>query len=264
MTQCTKHRSRAILLVLVAVALATAGVVYAHWTDTLQVNAQVSTGNVAMVNYQQGATDDDGVNNSFEGVPETPAQDGTNYDRWIGTSSNDPRTWLAGARYDKDVARCRVTAWDAKTTTVMVENTYPSYHCTIVSYLQVTGTVPLRNQATRVWACGPGLDCSNPANFVEVPYNRGTDSFAYDSGGGAEFELVMQDNPLGSCGYQFDPGQYLQSHVGFHVLQGAAPGQTYQIRFALEEVNWNEWSLANCYGWDTYIDPGNGSGRPIP
>jgi predicted ribosomally synthesized peptide with SipW-like signal peptide len=254
MTLWTKRRSRAILLVLVVVALATAGVVYAHWTDTLQVNAQISTGNVEMI-VGPANTDDDHVNNTWEIIRETAAQEGTNYDRWVGTSSNDPGTYLAGTRYDKDVAGCWVTGIspDKHTVSVLIDNAYPSYHCTIRTAISVTGSVPVRNQAARVWACL--ADCGNPASWVAVPYVRATNSFSYNDGIDPDFELVMQDAPGGVCGYQFDPGDQSVWTVGLHILQGAAQGTTYQVRFALEEVNWNEWSLANCVGFSNQPQP---------
>jgi hypothetical protein len=251
MTLWTRRRSRAILLVLVVMALATAGLVYAHWTDTLQVNAQVNTGN-ATLTVSTANTDDDGVGNGWDG-PDNGS--GTEYDRWGTSSSNDPSSYTApgvGTRYTKDVARCRATGTVGQTSTVLVENAYPSYHCTIRQTVQNTGSIPLKNQATRVYACGPGLDCSNyPVNFVAVPYSSVTDSFAYDSGDGdPDFELVMQHNPDGVCGYQFDPGRIFQSAVTFHVLQDAAQSGTYVIRWELDQVNWNEWSPSACTGFN--------------
>jgi predicted ribosomally synthesized peptide with SipW-like signal peptide len=253
MTVWTRRRSRAILLVLIVVALATAGVVYAHWTDTLQVNAQVNTGSVGS-RINAASTDDDGTQNGWEGAGDNGG--GTEYDRWGLSSSNDPSNYRGVTRYTKDVARCRVTGTVGTTSTVEVENAYPSYHCSIYQNVTTMGSVPMKNQATRVYACGPGLDCSDPTNWVTVPYVKATNSFSYDSGDGdLDFELVMQDNPGGTCGYQFDPGFNYGSFVTFHVLQDAEQGSNYSLRFVVEQVNWNEWSLAACTGFRNQIQP---------
>lgn len=269
----TKHRSRsrAILLVLVVMALATAGLVYAHWTETLKVDATVRTGNATLV-IVAAQTDDDGSTvggwssgncNDNNGGP-------TLYDRWGASSSNDPSSYCGASgyatpRYDKDVARCQVTEQGIGGTvsTVLVENAYPSYHCTIRQTFRNSGSIPLKNQATRVYACGPTslVDCSSyPTNFQTLSYVRATDSFSFDSNydGNADFELLMQHNPEGVCGTQWDPrssGDNGGSRVTFHVLQGAAPSTSYVLRFVLETVNWNEYSLANCYGF---------SNQPMP
>ena len=117
--------------------------------------------------------------------------------------------------------------------------------------VRVSGTVPVKNQATRVLVCLPAVsDCSDPANFAAVPYNPATDSFVYEEGDGPEFELLMQQNPEGVCGYQFDPGSQYGNRMTFHVLQGAGLGTTYVIRFELDQVNWNEWNPAECYGFN--------------
>jgi hypothetical protein len=228
MTRKTNRRSRAILLVLVVVALATAGLVYAHWTETLKVDALAASGAMTL-RVTAANTDDDGSQNGWDNVCTADTGGGTNYDRWGATSSNDPSSYCGSAgyatpRYDKDVARCRVTGTVGLTSTVSVENAYPGYHCTIRQTAQNVGTIPMKNQATRVYACGPGADCSSfPTNFVALTYVRATDTFSYDSGDGdPDFELIMQQNPEGVCGSQFDPGASFGSRVTFHVLQDAA------------------------------------------
>lgn len=249
-------KRKGILLIGAVFVLAAAGVVYAHWTETLTVNAEVSTGHMTLV-ATGGNTNDDGVNNGWDGPTDNGS--GTDYDRWGSTSSNDPSSFAypATPRYTKDVARCRVTGTVGTTTSVLVENAYPSYHCVIRQFFTNSGTIPAKNQAIHVYACGPGGDCSNyPTNFVEVPFVKATRTFSYDSSdGNSDFELEMKENPNGVCGYQFDPGKSYASEVMFHVLQDAAQNGTYEIRFVLETVNWNEYSLANCVGFSNQPNP---------
>jgi hypothetical protein len=266
MTHKTNHRGRAILLVLAVMALATAGLVYAHWTDTLQVNAQVNTGTAEITITPRSAanTDDDGTANGWE-IPGDNGG-GTEYDRWGLSSSNDPSTYSSpywvGTRYTKDVARCRVMSTSDHTVTVLVDNAYPSYWCTMRFEQTVTGTIPLRSQVNRVTVCA--ADCGDPANWVLVPYVKGSDSFPYESGDGGDGELEMQINPPASCGYQYDPLFHFGSRLTFHVLQGAEQGATYQVRFDSEYWNYNEWSLANCVGFANFVDPPGTPAQPIP
>jgi predicted ribosomally synthesized peptide with SipW-like signal peptide len=264
MTLGTRPPRRALLFVLAVVALAAAGVVYAHWTDTLKVDAQVNTGTAANT-VTAANTDDDGTPNGWDFGDNGG---GTKYDAWGATSSDDPSSYTSstsGSRYDKDVARCRVTETVGHMSTVVVENAYPSYHCTIRQAVRNTGSIPLANQATRVSVCLPALaDCSDPGNYVAVPYTKSTDSFVYESGDGPDFELLMQQNPEGACGWQFDPNATFGNRMTFHVLQGAEQDTSYLIRFELDQVNWNEWSLGNCSGFDRYTPTGGGTTYPIP
>jgi hypothetical protein len=267
MTHKTSRRSRrrAFLLVAVVVALATAGLVYAHRTETLTVDAQVATGRAEMrINNAPASTDDDHVSNTWETVKETVAQEGTDYDRWPGTSSNDPSSPLGGTRYTKDVARCRVTGSSNTTVTVLVDNAYPSYWCTIRADqgLRNAGTVPMKDQALRVEVCE--ADCGNPANWVAATYSG--DRFWYDGDGDTYPELQFANRYQNWCGRQWDPSptSLFGWQVWFHVEQDAAQGVTYLVRYSFEFVNWNEWSLDNCEGYDEW---GNGSGTqkfPIP
>jgi len=163
-------RKRAILILGVALLIATAGVIYAHWQDTLKVDATVSTGDINVI-WQSYGTDDDGKDNT--GFVDSAAQtlealsatdDGgpgvLAYDAWGTESSADPaEMWRCGFgtcgyklngefgldRYDKDVGKCEVAASsDAKTLTVTITGAYPSYHCTVHSQLSNEGTVPVK------------------------------------------------------------------------------------------------------------------------
>jgi hypothetical protein len=199
MTTATRRPHRALTLVLVVVVLAAAGVVYAHWVATLEVDAQIATGDVEMI-ITSAATDDDGVHDGWELTPDDGGPGGSAYDAWGTSSSRDPAKLRAESRYDKDVARCQVTdiSGDGPSVQVAVDKAYPSYHCSIRSNIKVTGSVPIRNQVARVAVCVDSqADCTNSANFVPVPYDLATDSFPFDSGGGSDFELVMQDAPFG-------------------------------------------------------------------
>ena len=70
-------RSPGILFVALIVMIAAAGLVYAHWTTTLLVQANVNTGRVD-VEWQNMFTNDDGVPNPGDGE----LASNTLYDAW--------------------------------------------------------------------------------------------------------------------------------------------------------------------------------------
>jgi predicted ribosomally synthesized peptide with SipW-like signal peptide len=256
-------RRKALLIVGLALLIAAAGVAYAHWTDTLNVNASVQTGNIGF-QITRANTDDDGAlgYQSWDhetGVPGAP------YDAWPATnpegsrSSADPSSWLAETRYDKDVAGCWVR-YPLGTNTVNVEviDAYPSYHCTIRVWYNVLGTVPVRAQRQLVSVCF--TNCADPANWAPVAYNTGTGTFIYESGDGDPyFELDMTVGPGMRCGDQYHQGKSDYWTVGFHVMQGAEQSATYQVRMTQEFVNCNEWSEAVCYGFRGVNPTGTGT-----
>jgi hypothetical protein len=151
-------KKKALLVVGLALLMATAGVVYAHWTDTLRVEATVYTGNLN-VRWVNVFTDDDGGNNIGEEpgplLPGVQVEPDGIFDFWQGTSSVDPSSAASpdgpfATRYNKDVGHCVAFLPDPTTGAVMgvqMYNTYPSYHCTIWSFFENQGTVPVKVQS---------------------------------------------------------------------------------------------------------------------
>jgi hypothetical protein len=180
-------KKRALLIVGLALAIATAGLVYAHWTDTLKVDATVNTGTINMM-WQAYGTDDDGLDNTgFYAANAESATDnggGTLYDAWATASSNDPaEMWrcLSGTcgyklglpgldRYDKDVAKCTVVPSGAKGLTATISNAYPSYHCTVFSQLSNEGTVPVKAAAFHLDTPGGGTLLAVGTEYVEAAF----------------------------------------------------------------------------------------------
>lgn len=127
-----------IIAMVVVVALGSLGVAYGYASGTLRAGDTMSmacfTGPFTWV-----VSNDDGTPENKGGhTPIDPGDDGggTNYDMWVGQSSDDPSEQqtmgVACARYDKDVARTR--AWmscDRHEITVLIENAYPSYYPTV-------------------------------------------------------------------------------------------------------------------------------------
>lgn len=271
-------KKRGILLVALALVLATASVVYAHWTDTLEVDAVINTGDIDVI-WQEYGTDDDGLDNtafftaSTGSVADSATDDGlgTDYDAWVGTSSDDPLNmirctggvcnYLGGAidRYTKDVARCEVTASnEGKTLTATITDAYPSYHCSIFAQLSNEGTVPVKaagftlNTPVGGTLAYAGLEwveaTAGTTAWCNLPENAGKCPMGIFVG---DVPVITFDIANGTmCGTQFDPWATTQDMdlqaYWFHVEQAAAQDASYTFSWEQEFVNWNEWSPEMC------------------
>jgi hypothetical protein len=213
-------RKKAILIAGLALLIALAGVVYAHWTETLYVDATVNTG-TAYVRWVNIFTDDDSGNSIGEETGFLPPV-------WsVHNPAQSPDPSSAGyptfaTRYDKDVAGCWSGISDGGGLgyhmTVTAGQVYPSYNCTIWSYFQNQGTVPMKVQA------------------INLTYTAGAipDEIEWDTLNGTW------------CGYQLDPQVTDYTVNWFHVLQAADEGDTYTLHQEITWVNWNEWDIHSC------------------
>ncbi len=255
-------KAKGILIVGLALLIAAAGVAYAHWTDTLQVNASVATGNINMM-WQSFYTDDDAASGDVQVPPGT-------YDRWGAASSDDPSNeyrctggvcaYLGGSitRYDKDVAKCEVTrSVDLKSLTATITNAYPSYHCTVFSQLSNEGTVPVKMTAFRLTTPAGGTLMYAGTEWVAAA--AGTTAWCNANPGRCPMGIFVGGAPLitfdfadgTSCGHQLDPyvttGDDMDRNaVWFHVEQASAQNATYSFSWQYDFVNWNEFSTDMC------------------
>ncbi len=143
-------RSPAVMLVVFAMVITTAGIVYAHWTTTSAIEGQINTGNIHM-GWEMVGTDDDGdLGNDPTG---TDDGGGTLFDGMGDGSSDDPSSgWPVGARYDKDVAGCWANPDEEGVINWNVDNGYPSYYCHLFAKAVNHGSVPVKATALRIWA----------------------------------------------------------------------------------------------------------------
>jgi hypothetical protein len=240
-------RSSVVLLSVAALALAMTGILYAHWTDVLEVRAEVNTGEVA-VEWIADYTNDDGVEDEVApGTFLTPVGDnGSNgvYSYWGfgepgddsvdgASSSPDPNGPEFGfPRTDKDVGRCTSEVLDDGTLHVLFENVYPDYECTWAAVFENTGSIPVKLQDVAM---------SGGAAWLELV--------------GINFRVINEDGSFGpvffgreACGMQFDPtdrGFYLEAH---YLLQEAPQGGSVETFTDIEFVNWNEYDELACDG----------------
>jgi hypothetical protein len=223
-------KKKALLIVGLALAIATAGLVYAHWTDTLQVNAQVTTGTYG-VDWYNIFTDDDNGNVIGEellpggGALPTPL---------FGAGSVDPSSAAvvgpngvlvtSATRYDKAIGNCNGGIDGNGAMYVNASGVYPSYHCTIWSSFNNTHSTPMKVQSivTNTFI-GSSTTPQSIAAYGDWQTLAGT-----------------------GCGLQVDPNESVTTVNTFHILQGALPNTTYRVEQTINLVNWNEFEPAAC------------------
>lgn len=216
MTSRTGRRSKALLLVLVVLALATAGVVYAHWTATLKVDAQVRTGAVGLRWTGAGC---------FEYYPWGPIP---------------PFGWPPahyGEVEGKDVGSTTATVVD-DVLQVVVSNGYPSYAVDCEIEFTNDGTVPV---IIRGWRFVPGVNGDPLENCTVKTYTGGTLVIQCD-----ELTVALVDG----VGAQIDPGDPFgaASSLRMHVEQSAEQSSTFEFGIEVCVTNWNEPATAQeCF-----------------
>jgi hypothetical protein len=273
-------KKKAIILIVLALLLATVGVVYAHWTDTLEVDAVVETGDIDMAwvgasgspefpngffpeaipgTYVPGpfpGTDDDGiVGNDYSGddIGDVSAL----YDAHGTASSDDPARMFRSphvgnptgypggmARHDKDVGICTV-AVDGKTMTVTLGNTYPSYHCSVFAAATNLGSVPVKAAGLTFSILKNGTEAPSAMVYEPDPYSGGVPNILHVYFGG-ELELTLDTSDGIACGSQIDPDGLNDVIFWYHLEQGADQDATYTITSTQEFMNWNEWDETYC------------------
>lgn len=139
-------KSPAVLLVVFAMVVTTAGIVYAHWTSTSRVQVDINTGNMD-VGWNNARTSDDGVLDDPTGT-----DDGTSpgWDSGNGSSA-DPSNEDGSTRYTKNVAAC-FAGGGGDTLNVNIDSAYPSYYCQLYADVIDNGSVPVRAAALRLHA----------------------------------------------------------------------------------------------------------------
>lgn len=272
-------KSKGILLIVFTLVVAGAGIAYAHWTDTLTVDANASTGSIDVI-WQEWGTDDDGLDNTgFYDAANSAADSltddggGAPYDAWGLESSSDPSNmirctggvcnYLGGwiTRYDKDVAKCTVEAsQDQKGLMVTITDAYPSYHCSVFAQLSNEGVVPVKATAFRLDTPVQGTMMYAGSEWVEA--TAGTTAWCNEPANAGKCPLGIFDETSGealltfdfangtACDHQLDPyaaeGDMDQQAYWFHIEQAAEQDTTYSFHWEQDFVNWNEWDPSMC------------------
>lgn len=251
-----RTRSGVVLFSVAALALAMTGILYAHWTDTLEAYVQIGTGDLS-VEWSAPGTDDDGIIDNDESGsddPATPAE----YDAWGILSSVDPTSHGPGpvSREVKDVAACGASLqeWGLY---INADNTYPSYNCTFYTDVTNLGSIPVKAAGftMEIYAGGywdgdiwvPGIDVTDSV-VSEVEGQLAIPNPDFDEGDDPAFEyqLVLDISEGIRCGTQIDPDESIDVSGWFHIEQGAQQDVFYQFNVYQDFVNWNEWDASFC------------------
>ena len=216
------------LVVMLIIALAGLGLGYALWSTTLTDAGTVTTGTFG-AKWAYTFTDDGGtVDDSTRDVGDIKCKDDSGCVYPKGPcpagggceSARDPSgPGPNGPRYDKAIGHCASSILDTEQYKILhwdVSNAYPSYYCTVWSFIGSTGSVPMKVQARTL----------NHSSQIETGFVAGL-----------------------NCGDQIDPEDQLPVGMWVHVLQTATPGATYSGNSSYTLVQWNEWSSGACTGW---------------
>lgn len=197
-----------LLIAVMIISLATVGVGYGLWSETLYINGVVNSGEVDASWNTPG-------NGCFEFYP------------W-------PQGGYFGEVEGKDVGKWNiwVDGTDDRILHFQIDNGYPSYavDCSVKYVIQ--GTVPVYGRGTYIWPRS-----SNLTNCVLTGTIQKT--LACD-----QLTVIFTDN----IGVQFHPGDVGASNLMVHVEQPAAQNSTYQFDVGVCVGQWNEAATADqCF-----------------
>jgi len=223
-----------LLVMALILALGALGVGYAKWTDTVTMNATVGTGdlcvrwvNVSSTDPCSPATLDQHVNlvgSNLNPIPFTYAELCTV--GGLGIADGDKNVGCTTVAIDPN---------DPRIFTAILNNTYPSYLVSIAGHEYNCGTIPWKRTAITIsWIDGNG----QPQSLI-VPDHTCVQLTGLDRNGHNSPVLeVLWGNGTGE---QIHPGDLHESSFYVHVMQEAAQGATYTLKFTAQVVQWNEY-----------------------
>ena len=174
------------------IGLAAMGASYAVWSETLTVSGTVAAGEFDAEFSAAFTDDDETVDNSSKDADD---------------AGPDPKECGPNpTRYAYDTATSSASGVGAKTATVTVMNSYPSYYTTAWFDIKNTGTVPLN------------ISSVTPTN---VP---------------SELTVTVVEDPTGT---ELEMGEEAQLGICVHVGAGASEGTTYTFGVTVETKLFN-------------------------
>ena len=159
------------LFLVLTLVLASMGVGYAMWDETLNIGGTVETGEVDAI-FTKAMSND-------PGAQDDPKEAG-------GWTLDDTLTWT-GARWDKDVASLEVIGAGIQTLTVTLDNGYPGYYPSVGFTIDNQGTIPVKIESIQI----NGEDYTCPVNLD------------FDEDGDVDVEVAVTHIGVGQ---QIDPG----------------------------------------------------------
>lgn len=225
-----------VLLAVLALALANAGILYAHWTDTLQVDGEVRTGELN-AGWRNVSCTDVFAHNDFTVFPYGSTHNEFTY---VLTSDTNAGTLFDLYQTDMDIGQT-ILDFEFGSTRLGIthNNVYPSYWEDCQLEFRNRGSIPL---AVPYLVIEP----------VSGNFNLATDLFTDD--GAVWLEWASETPP----NLQIDPGDSATASLKFHLEQySSEQDATYEYTITLCVHNWNEPTTVNddvCDLWS----PGDG------
>jgi hypothetical protein len=211
-------------------ALGGLGVGYAMWSDTVTVTTNMATGSVGIEIVGQQMLDEDAP------PPYYPTDD-PDYTCRNAFAGPPPYYWEMG---DKVGEIGKNVSWgecdyEGDTMWVILHDTYPSNFHSMTIYIGNTGTIPVKIQKTDVykydgtdWVLLASWDTGTPTISIDMD----------DDPNDYELDLHYGDN----FGNQLEPGdEAAEISYWIHTRQDASPGTTYQLKFVILAVQYNEY-----------------------
>ncbi len=200
-------------VVLLFIALASVGIGYGLWSKTLFINGTVNTGSVDSIFVDPFTDDDNKMNDDAKDVGDTGVCP------LFGSGSCDPADSGKNVpRKDKDVGECFAVLDpnDPQILNVTIDNSYPSYYCTVFFHIRNTGSVPVKIQSLGV----KGSDIT--AGYITAEWT--------------EIFVGQQIDPI-ALGEEY----MVQGDLDLHVEQSAPQGGTLTLEGKIQLVQWNEY-----------------------
>jgi hypothetical protein len=209
----------AFLSIIMLVCLVLIGLVYARWSETLDISGTVNTGEVDWEFVSCSVLDRYAPPPYYPTpTPDFNAYDGFNPPEYFEVDKNVG--WGSCSLRDTD------SDGDMDTIDVALKNVYPSYFNEVTARARNNGTVPII--IDRVLINGYEIR-KEPTPVVRLDLN----------GDGKDDVEIWWANGFGT---QIHPGNYSPAMTfWFHVLQDAPEGQTLSFSIKIDAVQWNEY-----------------------
>jgi len=206
-----KHRlgKVGLLFLVLVLALASVGVAFAAWTDTITISGSVTTGEL----------DWEIVDGSSTQKPDAPDWN-CFWNLETGRRFADPE--------GKNVATTTVTHVDKDTMNVVIDNAYPYYFDHIAFEGHGLGTIPFK-----IWK----VNIYRDAVLLTTLYQNGYAYLDYNGDGANDLELWWGDN----FGLQMHYCDRVDFSFEILVLQPAPQNDSLEFTIEIVAIQWNEY-----------------------
>jgi len=219
---------------LIAITLSIFGLVYAHWSDTVQIEGTVHMGSLTL---------------AFDFVEpplcaeyyRDPVTGALKPGEWLGKDVGDQSCW-----YNDLVEDVHSGKKGYKTLYILVTNAYPQYIVHTTFKLHNIGTIPI--DIAYYTITGEKRDATGAVIYNLLWYDPDGDyigSLYEDVNGNGIVDAgdieVINLEITNALPYQIDPCKTNKAEIDLEFKQGAEECHTYTIHVAIVGIQWNKW-----------------------